>query len=80
MENAYKILGIMKELKSNYTGCYYDNICDVSKRKCGFESLTTENYLDFCISNGFITLVNSRGKISYRSVAVPDINVDGKTR
>ena len=46
--------------------------------KYGFENSTTDSYLDFCIINGFITLVNSAGKISYRLVAVPDINVDGE--
>ena len=78
MENVYKILDIVKELKSNHTGCYYDKICDVAERKYGFETSTADNYLDFCINKGFITLVNSRAKLSYRLVAVPDINVDGE--
>ena len=56
----------------------YDKICDVSKRKYEFKNSTTDNYLDSCISNGFITLVNSRGKISYRLLAVWDINMDGE--
>ena len=78
MENVYKIPDIVKELKSNHTGCYYDKICDVAERKYGFETSTTDNYLDFCINKGFITLVNSRAKLSYRLIAVPDINVDGE--
>ena len=78
MENVYKILDIVKELKSNHTGCYYDKICDVAERKYGFETSTADNYLDFCINKGFITLVNSRAKLSYRLVAVPDIHVDGE--
>ena len=78
MENAYKILDIIKELKSNHIGCYYDKICNVSERNYGFENSTTDNYVDFCINNGFITLVNSEGKISYRLVAVPDIKADGE--
>ena len=78
MENVYKILDIVKELKSNHTGCYYDKICDVAERKYGFETSTADNYLDLCINKGFITLVNSRAKLSYRLVAVPDINVDGE--
>ena len=76
MENAYKKLDIIKELKSNHIVCYYDKICDVAERKYGFENSTTDKYLDFCINNGFITPANSRGKISYRLVAVPDINID----
>ena len=40
--------------------------------------IITDNYLDFCIKNGFITPVNSRVKLSYRLVAVPNINVDGE--
>ena len=78
MENAYKILDIIKELKGNHTGCYYDKICDVAERMYGFENSTTDTYLDCCINNGFITPANSRDKISYRLVAVPDINVDGE--
>ena len=78
MENAYKILDIIKELKSNHIRCYYDKICDVAERKYGFENSTKGNYLDFCINNGLITPANSRGKISYRLVAVPDINIDGE--
>ena len=39
---------------------------------------TTDNYLNYCINNGFITPANSRGKISYRLVAVPDISTDGE--
>ena len=42
-------------------GCYYDKICGV-KRKYGFENATTEDHLDFCINNGFVKPVNSRGK------------------
>ena len=76
MENAYKILDIIKELKSNHIGCYYDKICDVAERKYGFENSTTDNYLDFCINNGFIKSTNS--KISYRLVAIPDINIVGE--
>ena len=78
MENAYNILDIIKELKSSYTGCHYDKICDVAEKKNGFENSATDNYLCFCINNGFITPANSRGKISYRLVAVPDINIDGE--
>ena len=78
MENAYKILDIIKELKGNHIGCYYDKICDVAKRKYGFENSTTDNYLDYCINNAFITSANSRGKISYSLVAVLDINIDGE--
>lgn len=55
---------------------YHDNICDVAERKYGFENSTTDNCLDFCINNGFITPVNSIHKICYRLVATPDINVD----
>ena len=76
MENAYKILDIIKELKNSHIRCYYDKICDVAERKYGFENSTTDNYLDFCINNDFITPANSRGKVSYRLVAVPDINID----
>ena len=78
MENAYNILDIIKELKSGHTGCHYDKICDAAERKYGFENTTTDNYLGFCINNGFITPANSRGKISYCLVAVPDINIDGE--
>ena len=78
MENAYKILDIIKELKSNHIGCYYDRICDVFERKYGFENSAADTYLDFCVNNGFITPANSRGKISYRLVALPDIYVDGE--
>ena len=35
MENAYKVLDIIKELKVNHIGCYYDKICDVVERKYG---------------------------------------------
>ena len=76
-ENAYIILDIIKELKGDHIGCYYDNICDVAEGKYGFENSATDNYIDYCINNGFITPANSRGKISYRLVAVPDINIDG---
>ena len=76
MENAYKILDIIKELKGNHIGCYYDKICDVAERKYGFENSTADNYLDYCINNGFIARASSRVKISYRLVAVPDINID----
>ena len=65
-------------MKSNHIGCYCDRICDVFERKYGFENSATDTYLDFCVNNGFITPANSRGKISYRLVAVPDINMDGK--
>ena len=78
MENAYKILDIIKELKDNHIGCYYDEICDVAERKYGFENSNVDNYLDYCINNGFITHTNSRSKISYRLVAVPDVNIDGE--
>ena len=61
MENAYKILDIIKKLKSNHIGCYYDKLCDV-------ESMGLKIQLQ----------INSAGKISYRLVAVPDINVDGE--
>ena len=47
MENAYKIFDVIKELKNNHTGCYYDKVCDVAERKYGFENSTTDNYLDF---------------------------------
>ena len=57
MENVYIILDIIKELKSNHIGCYYDKFC-------GFENSTADNYLDFCMNNRFITPANSRGKIS----------------
>ena len=43
IENAYKILDIIKELKSNHTGCYYDKICNVAERKYVFGNWTTEN-------------------------------------
>ena len=78
MENAYKILDIIKESKGNNTRCYYDKICDGAERMYGFENSTTDTYLDCCINNDFITPANSRDKISYRLVAVPDINVDGE--
>ena len=78
MKNASKILDIIKGLKSNHIGCYYDKICDVAERKYGFKNSTTDNYLDFYIKNGFITPANSKGKISYRLIAVPDINIDGE--
>ena len=78
MENAYKILDIIKELKGNHIGCYCDKICDVAEKKYGFENSTTDNYLDYCTNNGFITSANSRGKISYRLVAVPHINIDAE--
>ena len=78
MENAYKTLDIIKALKSNHIGCYYDKICDVAERKYGFENSTTDNYLDFYINDSFITPANSRGKISYRLVAAPDTNIDGE--
>ena len=65
MENAYKILDIIKELKSNHI---LDVVMITSailpKESMGFENSTTENYLDFCINNGFITPVSSEGKIS----------------
>ena len=79
VENANKMFGMIKEFKSNNIGCYYDKICDVAEIKYGFENSTADNYIDFCINNGFITPVNSRGKIAYRLVAVPDINVDSLT-
>ena len=53
-------------------------ICDVAKRKYGSENWTAENYLDFGIKNGLITPINSRGKISYCLVTIPDIIVAGK--
>lgn len=53
-------------------------ICDVAKRKYGSENWTAENYLDFGIKNDLITPINSRSKISYCLVTIPDINVDGK--
>ena len=48
------------------------------ERKYWFENSTTENYLDFCINNGFITPVSSEGKISkisYSSVAARKLYV-----
>ena len=42
MKNVYKILDIIKELKSNHIGCYYDKICDVAERKYGLENSTTD--------------------------------------
>ena len=69
---------ISSELKSDHIGCYYDKVCAVAVRKYGFENSTTENYLDSCINNGFITPANSRSMISYRLVAVPDISVHGE--
>ena len=80
MENVFKIFDVIKELKSNHTGCYCDKICDVAERKYGLENSTTDNYLDFCINNDFLTPANSRAKICYRLVAVPDINIEVKTR
>ena len=77
MENAYKILDIIKESKSNHIACYYNKICDVAERKYGFENSPTDNYLDLSINNGFITPANSRGMLFYSSVAVSDINEDG---
>ena len=68
----------MKESKSNHIGCFYDKICDVAEEKYGFENSTADNYSYFCINNGLITSANSRGKISYRLVAVRDISVDGE--
>lgn len=56
-ENAYKVIDIIKELKSTNTGCYFDIICDVAERKYGFENTATESYPDFCINYGFITPV-----------------------
>ena len=41
MENAYKILNIIKELKNNNIGYYYDKICDVAERKYRFENAIT---------------------------------------
>ena len=38
MENTYKILDIIKQLKSNHIGCYYDKTCDVGERNYGFEN------------------------------------------
>ena len=66
----------MIKLDAIAIGCY-DKICDVAERKYGFENSATDNYLDFFINNVFITPINRRGKLSYRLVAVPDINVDG---
>ena len=48
MENTYKILDIIKELKRSHIGCYYDKICDVAERNYEPESSATENYL-LCI-------------------------------
>ena len=76
MENAYKILDSIKKLKSNHIGCYYDKLCDVESM--GLKIQLQIVIQTFVIINGFITLVNSAGKISYRLVAVPDINVDGE--
>ena len=56
-ENAYKVIDIIKELKSTNTGCYFDIICDVAERKYGFENTDTESYPDFCINYAFITPV-----------------------
>ena len=78
MENPCKVLGIIKELKSNHIGCYCDKICDAAERKYGFENSTGGNYLDYYINKDFITPANSRGKISDRLVAVPDIIIDGE--
>ena len=78
MENPYKILGIIKELKGNHIGCYYDKICDAAERKYGFDNSTADNYLDYCINKDLITPANSRGKISDRLVAVRDINIDSE--
>ena len=71
MENVYKILDIIRELKSNHIGCNY-KICDVAEKKCGFENSTIDNHFDFSINNGFITPAKSTGKLSYRLVALPD--------
>ena len=38
MENADKILDIIKELESNYIRCYYDKICDVAERMLGLKT------------------------------------------
>ena len=43
MKKAYKIVDIIKEIKSNHIGCYYDKICDVAERKYGFENSTILN-------------------------------------
>ena len=78
MENAFKIFNIIREWKSNHSGCYFDKIYDVAERKYGSENSTAYNYLDFYIDNGFMKLVNSRDKLSYRLVVVPDVNADGE--
>lgn len=36
MENTYKILDIIKELKSNHTECYCDRTGDDAERKYEF--------------------------------------------
>ena len=38
MENAYKILDIIKELKSNHIVCYYDQIVMLQKESMGLKT------------------------------------------
>ena len=71
MENAYKILDIIKVLKSNHMLVVAMIRSVMLWKKYGFENSTTENYLNFFI-NGFIAPVSREGKISkisYRLVA-----------
>ena len=79
MENAYKILDIIKGLKSNH-------ILDVvtirsailPKESIGLKTQLQKTILDFCINNGFITPVSSEGKkskISYSLVAARKLYV-----
>ena len=48
--NAYKVIDIIKELKSNHTECYIDKICDVAETKNRFENTATKSYLYFSIT------------------------------
>lgn len=67
-KNAYEVIDIIKELKSTNTVYYFDKICDVAERRYGFENTATRSYLDFCINYGFITLINSGDKLSFRVI------------
>ena len=49
-ENAYKVIDIIKELKSTHTECSIDKICDLAARKYKFENTATKCSLYFSIT------------------------------
>ena len=75
-ENAYSVTDIITEIKTTHSGCSVDKFYDVAERKYEFQNTTTEMFLDFCITYGFLTSANSSCKISFCLTAISDVNIN----